>query len=415
MPTLVTIESDYRLDVVRERDLFHELRSAQCEGYFRRTWIVHPFNQPGPRSRLLGDTAPRSHDLGGGLEFIEGCGPVDPGRPGPLTAVYFIIGQIRLLAALTKLARSNRDVVVRAGDPYWLGLLAFCVSRLAKRPMVVRIGAHYDSLYEASGVLAYPRLIRSRKVERWLARFILRRADLVMAATEYYARFAEANGALPSSTVVTRFGSWVDPIHWFEEPVPAPSTLRAELQIPPSSPVVALVSRLERLKYVEDVVHAFRIIVQAERDSVLVVAGSGSLAQPLQEQVRAWGLEASVRFVGARDQPFVQRLFREAAVIASPLAGRALVEATLSGRPAVVYNCDWHEELIESGKNGIVVPFRDREALADSVITLLRDSEVANRIGQAGRDSVLEMMDPVRLRHVQLDAYEDLLAGSLSA
>lgn len=410
MPTLITIESDYRLDTVRERNLFHELRSAKCGGYFDQVWIAHPYNQPGTNGGFVRGSSPRTHDLGDGLHFIEGYGPVDTGSLGLRAPAYFLIGQLRLLAALTALARRNRDAVVRAGEPYWAGLLAFCVSRLARRPLVIRIGAHFDSLYEASNVLAYPRLLRHRGVETRLARFILSRADLVMAATDYYGQFAIANGADPTKVVVTRFGSWVDPIHWEEASVSAPQSLRAELGIPKSSPVLALASRLEPLKYVEDVVEAFRIVWEKERTAVLVVAGEGSLKERLEQQVAAWGLGTSVRFVGPQDQPFVQRLFREADVIAAPLAGRALVEATLSGKPSVVYDCDWHRELINSGRNGMVVPFRDRGALANAIVALLNDPETAQEIGRSGRASVLEMMDPVRLRDVQIRAYERLTA-----
>lgn len=416
MPTLVSIESDYSLPVAQERNLFHELRSAKSGGYFRGVWIAHPFNPPSPGTdpRSWG---PRFHDIDPDLCFVEGCGPTETARFGGFAPFYFLLGQVRLLAALTSLARKHADSVVRAGDPYYLGLLAFCVSWLARRPLVIRIGAHYDALYEASGVLAYPRLLRRRALEQRVARFVLKRADLVMAATQHYADFASANGATPESIVVTRFGSWVDPIHWREETVAASTSLRTEFEIPMASPIVALASRLEPLKYVEDVVEAFRSVVQARSDAVLVVAGTGSMDAALKARVDEWGIAGSTRFVGARDQPFVQRLFREAAVIASPLAGRALVEAMLSGSPVVVYDCDWHGELVVSGRNGVVVPFRDRARFADAIVELIEDESGARSMGRAGRSSVATMMDTRRLLEVQVEGYarlETLRPGRIS-
>lgn len=65
----------------------------------------------------------------------------------------------------------------------------------------------------------------------------------------------------------------------------------------------------------------------------------------------------------------------------------ALLEAMERGVPAVVADVPGAELIVEHGTNGLIVE-RDAEALADAVITLLRDEERRMSYGRAARETV---------------------------
>ena len=66
----------------------------------------------------------------------------------------------------------------------------------------------------------------------------------------------------------------------------------------------------------------------------------------------------------------------------------ALLEAMAAGRPAVCTAVGGVPEMIEEPTTGYLVPPRDPDALADRLVRILSDSELAHQMGQAARARV---------------------------
>ena len=96
----------------------------------------------------------------------------------------FAMSQCALLVELGRLIRRERINVIRASDPFYLGLLGLILARSNHLPLVVRLIANYDMSFYSDGRPAYPRLFRTRAIEQQVGRFILRHADLVAAGNE---------------------------------------------------------------------------------------------------------------------------------------------------------------------------------------------------------------------------------------
>jgi glycosyltransferase involved in cell wall biosynthesis len=64
----------------------------------------------------------------------------------------------------------------------------------------------------------------------------------------------------------------------------------------------------------------------------------------------------------------------------------ALVEAMALGVPAVVTNVGGLVEVVEDGKQGLVVPPQDPRSLADAIVAMLRDDSLRARLGKASKD-----------------------------
>ena len=58
------------------------------------------------------------------------------------------------------------------------------------------------------------------------------------------------------------------------------------------------------------------------------------------------------------------------------------------GIPVISTECGGMGELIKSGYNGYLTPVRDPDSMAKTIIGLIRDKPLRNRIGKAARDQV---------------------------
>jgi phosphatidylinositol alpha-1,6-mannosyltransferase len=171
-------------------------------------------------------------------------------------------------------------------------------------------------------------------------------------------------------------------------------------------PVVACISRLEPMKHPEDVVLAVAQAHARDPRVALVLVGEGAMREELERLCAEHGIADAVAFAGDRDQQWIARLLAQAAMVVAPLAGLSLVESALSGTPIVAYDYEWHAELIQSEQEGILVPYRDVDALAAAIGAVLADPARGARLGAALRARLVDVMQPDHLL-----AHERELAG----
>jgi glycosyltransferase involved in cell wall biosynthesis len=244
-------------------------------------------------------------------------------------------------------------------------------------------------------------------VEKRIDRYVLKRADLVAAGNEDIRQYALANGASEDRTTVFLVGHLIEPVHFLDEPEQR-ADVRGELGLG-DRPFVVCVSRLERVKHPEDVL---LVLAEARRKVPAlagVLVGDGAMRGELERKAVELGLEEDVIFAGNRDQRWIARALASAAVVLSPLTGRALVEAALSGTAIVAYDIDWQSELVRSGETGVLVPFRDTRRMAEATCELLANEELAATLGKRARSVAFHTMDPGKLvRHEQAE-YQKLL------
>lgn len=407
-PRLLVLDAAYSLAAVRSRQLEHSVTSRDLGGFFDHVWSVHP---------LVGaDADDSSHPFGRVTQE-----PLDPsntfveGRIGRFTwmrrlpVVNLAVSQIALFLFLWRLIRRERVTVIRAGDPYYLGLFGLMLARLNRIPLVIRVNGNYDAVYEQTGRPIYPRLLRRRSVEKRLERWIFPRADLVAGANRNNLDYALSNGARPERGTVFGYGNLIAPEH-FEHPRERQGVLvSTEAGL---GPLLVYVGRLEPVKHVEDVIRAFATVVTRHADAQLLLVGDGSIREELRATASALGVLDRVHFVGNKDQGWIARSLVDADVIVSPLTGRALVEAGLSATPIVAYDIEWHSEILQDRVTGRLVTYRDVEALSTAVSECLDDRSEAIAMGARCRERMLQMMNPDSLMRHEQEAYARLLGTS---
>ncbi|HEX7830497.1 MAG TPA: glycosyltransferase family 4 protein [Thermoanaerobaculia bacterium] len=190
-------------------------------------------------------------------------------------------------------------------------------------------------------------------------------------------------------------------------PAPAP---------PPAPPLVVLASRLLASKGVAEFVEAARIVRASGVPARFAIVGEPDPDNPetiTREQLDAWGREGFVETWGRRGD--MHEVLREATLFALPTYYRegvpkALIEAASSGVPAITTDTPGCRDIVANGETGLLVPPRDANALADAVLTLLRDDEVRARMSRAARARVLAHFSLQGVIEDTLAIYRDLLA-----
>ena len=95
--------------------------------------------------------------------------------------------------------------------------------------------------------------------------------------------------------------------------------------------------------------------------------------------------------------------------------GKVLIEGMALGKPIVASSVGGIIDLVKNGDNGILVPPRDSDALAEAILKLIRNKNLTQELGKNGKSKVYPEYDTfVMIRQIE-DLYERLLSKFTSS
>jgi glycosyltransferase involved in cell wall biosynthesis len=192
---------------------------------------------------------------------------------------------------------------------------------------------------------------------------------------------------------------------------PSADGVRRELGIPEDAPMVCTVANFRPSKGHAVLLNAAVKVRRAVPEVRFVLVGLGPLEVEIRRQARDLGLEETVIFAGAReDAPRVAGAC-DVFALSSIHEGLAiaLIEAMALGRPAVVTKVGGLTEVVEHGKQALVVEPRDPEALADAIVSLLTDVKLRQQLGMAARQRAEHFDIRKAVRRIE-EVYAELLS-----
>jgi glycosyltransferase involved in cell wall biosynthesis len=89
--------------------------------------------------------------------------------------------------------------------------------------------------------------------------------------------------------------------------------------------------------------------------------------------------------------------------------GLALLEAMSLGRPCVASATGGIKDIISDGVNGILTPVGDSHAIADAVLKILRDKDLANNMSKSSRDFVKGRFSIEAMADSMIGLYEKVI------
>ena len=195
----------------------------------------------------------------------------------------------------------------------------------------------------------------------------LRRADAVRAVSGYTERLVREVGVVPAGS----FPAFMDLDPFLDKP-PAPL---------PDPPQALFVGVLEPYKGIDVLAEAWRL---ARPEASLRIVGSGSRASIVEN--------LGVRWDRSLPPEGVSKALDESTVLVLPSRsegmGRVVVEALCRGRAVIGSQVGGIPDLVRDGENGLLVPPEDPEALAQALLRVLSDRELAAELGAGARASV---------------------------
>jgi glycosyltransferase involved in cell wall biosynthesis len=197
-----------------------------------------------------------------------------------------------------------------------------------------------------------------------------------------------------------------------------PLALRRALAIDPEVPVVGFVGRLRPEKRVDLILTAAATLLR-ERKVHVVLVGAGPEEAALRDQVREASIADAVTFLGFRPDATTLAAGFDVAVLASDREGAplTLLEYMALGRPIVTTSVGGIPEIVEDGRDAVLVPPGDAASLASAIGRLLDDPAERLRLGseaaarQAAQFSFVEMTRRVERLYLELLGRTEELEG----
>lgn len=161
---------------------------------------------------------------------------------------------------------------------------------------------------------------------------------------------------------------------------------RESLLTPKDAPLLLAMGRLHEAKAHDIALQALALTP----DAWLWIAGAGPEEARLKSMAVALGVDRRVRFLGWRND--ASALYRAADVCVFPSRyeplGNVVIQAWAHGLPVVAAASQGPKALIEDGRDGLLVPIDDAEALAEGVRRLLADKGLRARLAKRGAQRV---------------------------
>lgn len=175
----------------------------------------------------------------------------------------------------------------------------------------------------------------------------------------------------------------------------ATAALREELGLGAGDDVIGAVGRLVWQKGFEHLVRAMPHVLARRPGAWLVIVGAGPQRSALEQLAREVGVADHLRFAGFR--PDVARVLGAIDLLAVPSVREGFpmitLEAMALGIPIVATAIDGILEQIEHDLEGLLVPPADALALGLSIVALLEDRSLRERLSQAARQRALTAFD----------------------
>ncbi|MGV1005093.1 MAG: glycosyltransferase family 4 protein [Candidatus Nanopelagicales bacterium] len=160
--------------------------------------------------------------------------------------------------------------------------------------------------------------------------------------------------------------------------------------------VVVCVSRLMPRKGQDSLIKVLPEVRKQVPEAALLIVGGGPYRKKLHQLVSATGQESHVVITGGVAWEELPAHYGAGDVFAMPCRTRqggwdveglgiVYLEASATGLPVIAGDSGGAPEAVRPGETGFVVPGRYPAALASRLVQLLRDEELAARLGAAGR------------------------------
>jgi glycosyltransferase involved in cell wall biosynthesis len=305
-------------------------------------------------------------------------------------------GVAHMIPAVLRLAREveHRRIDVVMGLCDTPAILSVFVGLLTRRPVIMHLVSTYLHPLAPAALTAFGLLPVVRRV-----------VQLSQYSASQFPR-------LRRKTVTIHSG-----IDYAAMQRPLVLPLRTAHGIPPDAPLVGIAGRFVDVKGMDVFARAAARIAARAPDVRFFMLGDdrGDYGDSVHALVRRLGLAERVVFTGFVDDMHAALADLDVVVVPSrrECAPLVIYESMALGKPVVASNVHGIPELVHDGTTGLLVPVEDDAAVAEAVLTLLRDRGRRLDMGVRARDRVRDRFDSVRAVRQLEDVVTDAAAEGI--
>ena len=168
-------------------------------------------------------------------------------------------------------------------------------------------------------------------------------------------------------------------------------------------PMIVFVAQLVERKGAPYLVEACKILAERDAHFHCVIIGGGAQETMLEQLIEHYDLDGQVELKGALFQEELKDYLDRADIFVLPCITTAdgdidgvpvsLMEAMAMQIPVISTDVSGIPELIQDNEEGLLVPEKNTEALADAIQKLLDDKAFREKLGQNARRKIIEEFD----------------------
>jgi phosphatidylinositol alpha-mannosyltransferase len=313
-------------------------------------------------------------------------------RPIPVSgSVARVTVSVRLESQIKEVFEREKFDICHLHEPL-MPTLCTTVLRLKHTPMV--------GTFHASG--GKPWYTMFSPIMKWYLDRWFRKLDGRIAVSPVAMRYV--NTYFPAEYTIIPNG--IDTHHFNNNVAPFESFLDGKIN-------VLFVGRMEKRKGFDYLWKAYRLVKQEVPDCRLIAVGPGiRLRNKYEKRINRCGL-SDVVFTGYATYSDLPRYYKTADIVCFPNTGWesfgvVLLEAMSIGKPIIASAIDGFTSVLTDGVEGIAVPPRDENKLAEAIIRLIKDEKLRQDMGARGKPKA-EQYDWSVLAKRVLDFYTETL------
>lgn len=184
-----------------------------------------------------------------------------------------------------------------------------------------------------------------------------------------------------------------------------------------SPPIVVFAGRLVWEKGVDVLLQAFARVTEYIPNAKLLIAGDGEEREKLTRQIVQLKLQQNVSLLGYVSRAQMEQYFASSWVQVVPSRwaepfGIVAVEAMMRGTAVVASDAGGLSEIVQHGQTGFLVKTNDVEALANALLVILQNQELAEKLGASGQEVALRNFTEASFVEKFIQIYQNLIQKS---
>ena len=173
--------------------------------------------------------------------------------------------------------------------------------------------------------------------------------------------------------------------------------------------------RLVFYKNVEVILKSFKIVAKQFSDAKLIIAGDGPHKKSLQQLTNKLDINDNITFTGYVTSEQKKKILSESNALLFPSLiegfGLVMLEAFQQNRPVITSDIPPMSDIIQNNQTGLVVDPHDENKWADSIIALIKNPEISNKMGKQGNQTLQAKYNQKIFYDKLIKMYNDILSN----